>query len=83
VVFIVEGARSDTAEVSIPSSDPPAFEPLTRVELVDLVAEPWERDGRSGVAYKASGIRAAGPANGSTTRSRAAAAVSDAPPAAA
>jgi hypothetical protein len=55
VLFIVEGARSDTAEVSIPSSEPPTFEPLTRVELVDLVAEPWERDGRSGVAYK--GIR--------------------------
>src|SRR6516164_7129819 len=57
VVFIVEGSRSDTAEVSIAADKAPDFEPLTRVELVDLVAEPWERDGRSGIAWKASGIR--------------------------
>jgi hypothetical protein len=83
VVYLVEGQRSDTAEVSIAADKMPDFETLSRVELVDLVAEPWERDGRSGVAWKASGIKAAASPNGSGSRSRASAAVASAEPTAA
>jgi hypothetical protein len=81
VVFLVEGQRSDTAEVSIAADQAPDFEALARVELVDLVAESWERDNRSGISYRASGIRAAGTTNGSGSRGRVSASVASAEPA--
>src|SRR5262249_53488165 len=84
VVVTAAGApRPDAAAAPPPRGGAPPCERRTRVELVDLVAEPWERDGRSGVAYKASGIRVAGQGNGPGARSRAAAAVGAAEPAAA
>ncbi|WP_297776487.1 hypothetical protein [Mycobacterium sp.] len=36
--------------------------------MAELVQQPWERDGRSGVAYRAKAIRVAGEMAASATR---------------
>jgi len=36
------------------------------VDLEGLVAFPWEQNGRSGISYRASAVKAAGAGNGRT-----------------
>lgn len=56
IVVVVEGGSPDTLAVRVPG---PMRElaPLTPVQLVGLVARPWQMEGRSGVSYSAAAVQ--------------------------
>lgn len=51
----VGSRRADTIEVQL-SEQPPGIMEGTRVIVTDLVARPWEIDGRSGISYRAASV---------------------------
>ncbi|MCF7551476.1 hypothetical protein [Pseudonocardia sp. WMMC193] len=55
VVMDPEGA--DTITVTIAATEPPQLQQGQPVTLVRLVAMPWARNGRDGVAYRADEVR--------------------------
>ena len=67
VLCVIEGEDGgETVRVKVAAGDKPSFAPLDRVEFDELMARPWENNGRSGVSFSASGIRSAGGTNGRT-----------------
>lgn len=75
-VVAIRGRDSSVIQVAV-VGEPSGVVVGTAVRLVDLEAVPWERDGRSGVAWRAASIvpaagSAAAPAAGPVSRSGAA-----------
>jgi hypothetical protein len=64
---VVEGEDGgETVRIKVASDDKPSFAPLDKVEFDNLLARPWDNNGRSGISFSASGIRSAGASNGRT-----------------
>ena len=49
--------RAELERVKVPEQGPVKVAELDEVEFVDLVATPWEINGRSGVALRASAVK--------------------------
>lgn len=58
------GAKPETVDVRVPASVQPVLGDMCPVEFVDLVAKPWNMDGRSGVSLSAVEVRALRAKNG-------------------
>lgn len=56
--FVVMDERgADTIVVTIATQDPPQLQQGQPVTPVHLVAQPWSRNGREGVAFRAEDVR--------------------------
>lgn len=55
--FLGGSGRSETVRVTVPTNDDPGIVPGQPIEFDDLEVFFWSRDGRSGLAYRAAGVR--------------------------
>lgn len=56
-LIVMDEAGADTIVVTIAAADPPQLQQGQPVTPVNLIAQPWSRNGRDGVAYRADDIR--------------------------
>ena len=56
-VVLIGDAEAEVVKIAVPGDPGVRQGEMVRVE--DLTAQPWENEGRSGVAYRASAVRSA------------------------
>lgn len=61
VLALVDGqAGGETVAVRVALDSEPSIPPLSPVRFTDLVARPWEQNGRSGISLVATGVEVEG-----------------------
>lgn len=53
--------KAELLEVTVPGAASPSFQPMTALEFNQLVARPYEFNGRSGVSFSAVSVRSVAP----------------------